>query len=44
MYLLRRAAKRSLTVESPRRLPWDERIAIHRIALVAALDCLRASL
>jgi len=44
MYLLRRAAKRSLTLESPRRLAWDERVAIHRIALVTALQRLRASL
>lgn len=41
MYLLRRAAKRSLTIESPRRLSWDERVAIHRIALVTALERLR---
>jgi hypothetical protein len=44
MYLLRRAAKRSLTLESPRRLLWDDRIAIHRVAVVTALERLRASL
>jgi hypothetical protein len=37
--LLRRGAtKRSLTFESPRRLPWDDRVAIHRIAVVGALE------
>jgi protein MpaA len=41
--LLRRgAAKRSLTFESPRLLSWDHRIAIHRVAVVAALERLRA--
>jgi protein MpaA len=38
MYLLKnRLAKRSLTLESPRRLAWDDRIAIHRVAVVNAL-------
>ena len=36
------AAQRSLTFESPRRFPWEDRIAIHRTAVVAALECLRA--
>ena len=41
--LLRRgAALRSLTFESPRRLPWEDRIATHRIAVVTALERLRA--
>jgi protein MpaA len=44
MHLLRRAAKRSLTLESPRRLRWDERIAIHRVAVVTALERLHVSL
>jgi len=40
--LLRRgAAKRSLTFESPRSRPWDDRIATHRVAVVAALERLR---
>lgn len=40
--LLRRgAAKRSLTFESPLRLAWDDRIAIHRVAVLTALEQLR---
>lgn len=35
--LLRRAARRSLTFETPRKLPWDERVAMHRVAVGAAL-------
>jgi protein MpaA len=35
--LLRRAARRSLTFESPRRLPWVQRLAMHRVAVVTAL-------
>jgi protein MpaA len=40
--LLRRAARRSLTFETPRMLPWDERLALHRIAVVTALAHVRA--
>ena len=40
LYLLRRAATFALTFESPARLAWDERIAIHRIAAVEALTSL----
>jgi hypothetical protein len=43
MFLLRDAAKRSLTFESPSRLPWDDRTAMHRIAVVTALAGLRAA-
>ena len=43
IFLLRKAAKRSLTFESPVRLPWDDRIAMHRIAVVTALAELRAA-
>ena len=38
LYLLRRAAKRALTVETPRRAAWNDRIAMHRVAVVAALE------
>jgi hypothetical protein len=41
MFLLRSAVKRSLTFESPSRLAWDDRIAMHRIAVVTALQGLR---
>jgi len=41
LYMLRRAARRALTVESPRTRPWAERLAIHRIAVVTALAHLR---
>jgi len=41
LYMLRRAARRALTVESPRTRPWQERLAIHRIAVVTALAELR---
>jgi murein peptide amidase A len=38
MYLLRsRAAPRSLTIESPSARGWNERIAVHRVAVTAAL-------
>lgn len=43
MFLLQGTARRSLTFESPRRLPWDERVAIHRIAVVTALSELAAT-
>lgn len=38
MSIVRHAAARALTFESPLRLPWEARIAIHRIAVKAALD------
>lgn len=42
MYLLRsHAAPHSLTVESPSSRPWEERIALHRIVVTAALAALR---
>lgn len=37
LLLLRRAARRSLTLESPRRRAWDDRIAMHRVAVTTAL-------
>ena len=42
MYLLRSgAAPRSLTIESPSSRPWEDRIALHRIAVATALAGLR---
>jgi hypothetical protein len=41
LVLLRRAARAALTLESPRSRPWDDRIAIQRVAVVAALAVLR---
>ena len=38
LHMLRRSTGRALTLESPRPLPWEQRIAIHRIAVVAALE------
>ena len=38
--IVRHAAKRGLTFETPVRLPWDDRIAIHRIAVKAAIATL----
>ena len=38
MFLLRNGAKRALTFETPRRAAWDDRIAMHRIAVVTALS------
>jgi len=35
--LLRRAARRALTFETPRRCSWNDRVAMHRIAVTAAL-------
>lgn len=43
IFLLRNAVKRSLTFESPMRLPWDDRIAMHRVAVVTALEKLHAA-
>ena len=40
MSIVRRAAKRALTFETPTRLPFEERIAIHRIAVKAAIGAL----
>lgn len=37
MTIVRHAAKRALTLETPSRLPFEERIAIHRIAVKAAI-------
>lgn len=37
LHLLRSATRRYVTAETPRRQPWDDRIAMHRIAVVAAL-------
>jgi hypothetical protein len=42
LYMLRRAARRVLTLESPRVRPWEERIAAHRTAVTAALERLPA--
>jgi hypothetical protein len=41
LHMLRRTAKRALTLETPRRLPWDVRLAMHRVAIVSALEALR---
>jgi hypothetical protein len=38
--IVRHAARRVLTFETPLRLPWDDRIAIHRIAVKAAIQML----
>lgn len=35
--LLRRAARRSLTFETPRNLLWEERLALHRLVVVTSL-------
>jgi hypothetical protein len=43
-FMLRHAAERTLTLESPRSRPWDERIAIHRVAVTTALAALRNAL
>lgn len=44
LYMLRRAARRALTLETPRLRAWDDRLAMHRIAVVEALDRLRETL
>ena len=36
LFMLRRAAKRYVTVETPRCRSWDDRVAMHRIAVVTA--------
>lgn len=38
LFMLGRSAQRVITLETPRARAWDERLAIHRIAIVAALD------
>jgi hypothetical protein len=39
MHFLHQAlTERSLTIESPRRFAWNDRIAIHRLALVEAFN------
>lgn len=38
LYLMRRSGTHALTLETPRTRPWDERLSIHRTAVVAALD------
>lgn len=38
--IVRHAALRALTFETPVRLPWDDRIGIHRIAVKAAIRAL----
>jgi hypothetical protein len=38
--IVRHAARRVLTFETPVRLPWDDRITIHRIAVKAAIQTL----
>jgi hypothetical protein len=40
IFLVRRAAERVLTFESPRTCAWETRIAVHRVAVVAALTAL----
>ncbi len=37
---MRRAAQRVLTFETPRPLSWEDRIGMHRTAVVSALTCL----
>ena len=37
LYLLRNAAQRYVTMETPRRRPWEDRIAMHRVGVVAVL-------
>jgi hypothetical protein len=42
MFMQRRIAARTLTIESARSRPWDERIAMHRVTVVTALAELAA--
>ncbi|MGH7661031.1 MAG: hypothetical protein ACRENA_08995 [Vulcanimicrobiaceae bacterium] len=37
LYLLRTSTRRTVTVETPRKRAWDDRITMHRIAVVSAL-------
>jgi hypothetical protein len=41
IFLARRHARKVLTFESPRGLSWEDRIAAHRVAVVAAIEALR---
>ncbi len=41
LHMLRRSARRALTLETPRVLAWAARLAMHRIAVVVALERLR---
>jgi protein MpaA len=41
LHMLRRSARRALTLETPRMLGWAARLAMHRIAVVVALERLR---
>lgn len=36
--IVRHATRRGLTFETPTRLPWEDRLAIHRIAVKAAIE------
>lgn len=38
LFLLRHAAKRAMTFETPRKFKWDDRIAMHRVAVTTAID------
>jgi hypothetical protein len=38
VFQLKHAARYVLTFESPRKLAWDDRIAIHRVAVTTAID------
>jgi len=40
VFLLRHAARQVLTFESPRKRPWEERLAIHRVAVTSAIAAL----
>jgi len=37
-YMLKHSARRAMTFESPRMYPWNDRIAIHRTAVVNAIE------
>lgn len=43
-FMLRNAAKRALTFESPSCLPWEARIATHRVAVTSAIDFMASML
>jgi hypothetical protein len=38
MFMHRRVAARTLTIESARGRPWEERLAMHRVTVVTALS------
>lgn len=40
IHLLKRAARFAMTLESPRRSPWDDRIAMHRTAVTSIIGVL----